>query len=113
MTFKQAIGGAVRKGERASLTVYTNSITRTAISEVTGEVRDTEIRYMKGYAVFNAEQIDGLAAHYTARLTQGSTPVGHPVGSIMLLLRRLARIPATPEETPITHLAPIASRAAL
>jgi hypothetical protein len=56
-------GGAVRKGERVSLTVYTISITRTRISEVTGE------------ELFNAEQIDGLAVHYTARLEPVRDPV--------------------------------------
>ncbi|MDN3277844.1 zincin-like metallopeptidase domain-containing protein [Frankia sp. RB7] len=68
MTFKQAIdlGGAVRKGERASLTVYANSITRIETVEATGEQTESEIHYMKGYSVFNTEQIDGLPAHYYA-----------------------------------------------
>ncbi|WLB90295.1 ArdC family protein [Bradyrhizobium japonicum] len=68
MTFKQALdlGGAVRKGERASLTVYANSITRTETNEATGEENASEIHYMKGYSVFNTEQIDGLPAHYNA-----------------------------------------------
>src|SRR4051794_14300056 len=67
MTFKQAIdlGGAVRKGERASLIVYANSITRTETVEATGEESESKIHYMKGYSVFNTEQIDGLPAHYT------------------------------------------------
>jgi len=68
MTFKQAInlGGAVRKGERASLTVYANSITRTETDEKTGEATDSEIHFLKGYSVFNTEQIDGLPTHYYA-----------------------------------------------
>lgn len=39
MTFKQAIdlGGGVRKGEKGSLTVYTDSITRTETSAESGE----------------------------------------------------------------------------
>ena len=68
MTFKQAIdlGGAVRKGERASLTVYANSLTRTNTNEATGEATESEIHYMKGYSVFNTEQIDGLPAQFYA-----------------------------------------------
>jgi antirestriction protein ArdC len=54
----------VRKGEKGSLTVYANKITRTEIDRKTGEENPTEIHYMKGYTVFNVEQIDGLPAHY-------------------------------------------------
>ncbi|TWB93216.1 hypothetical protein FBZ93_111255 [Bradyrhizobium macuxiense] len=35
--------------------------------EATGEERDTQIHYMKGYSVFNAEQIDGLPVSYHAQ----------------------------------------------
>jgi antirestriction protein ArdC len=66
MTFKQAIdlGGGVRKGEKGSLVVYADSITRTETDAATGEARESDIHFMKGYTVFNAEQIDGLPAHY-------------------------------------------------
>jgi hypothetical protein len=69
MTFRQAInlGGCVRKGEKGSLTVYADSITRTETDEQTGEENPQKIHYMKGYTVFNVEQIDGLPAHYYAR----------------------------------------------
>ena len=62
MTFKQAIdlGGCVRKGEKGSLTVYADTITRTETDSASGEKSDREIHYMKGYTVFNVEQIDGL-----------------------------------------------------
>jgi antirestriction protein ArdC len=66
MTFKQALdlGGAVRKGEKGSLVVYADSITRSETDQATGEESDREIHYMKGYTVFNVAQIDGLPAHY-------------------------------------------------
>jgi antirestriction protein ArdC len=69
MTFKQAInlGGCVRKGEKGSLTVYADKITRTETDEQTGEESAQDIHYMKGYTVFNVEQIDGLPAHYYTR----------------------------------------------
>jgi antirestriction protein ArdC len=68
LTFKQAfeLGGHVRKGEAGELVVYANSITRTE-TDAKGEETEREIPYMKGYTVFNAEQCDGLPAHYTAR----------------------------------------------
>jgi antirestriction protein ArdC len=66
MTFKQALdlGGAVRKGEKGSLTVYANTLTRAETDAATGEETEAAIHYLKGYTVFNTEQIDGLPAHY-------------------------------------------------
>ena len=68
MTFKQAheLGAHVRKGEHGSLVVYANTITRTETDEETGEESEHEIPFMKGYTVFNVEQIEGLPAHFTA-----------------------------------------------
>ena len=67
LTYKQAaeLGGQVRKGEKGSLVVYANSFTKTGTDEQGAEV-ETEIPFMKGYTVFNAEQIDGLPAHFYA-----------------------------------------------
>lgn len=66
MTFKQAIdlGGCVRKGEKGSLTVYADTLTRTELDAATGEESPQEIHYMKGYTVFNVEQIDGLPERF-------------------------------------------------
>ena len=68
MTYRQAqeIGGQVRKGERGSLVVYANSITKTETNEQ-GEDIEREIPFMKGYTVFNVEQVDGLPQHYYAQ----------------------------------------------
>jgi antirestriction protein ArdC len=68
MTFRQAVelGGSVRKGEKGSLTVFASSLTRTETDESTGETAAPEIHYLKGYTVFNVEQIDGLPQHYYA-----------------------------------------------
>lgn len=68
MTFKQALelGACVRKGEHGSLVVYANSITKTETNEK-GEDTEREIPFMKGYTVFNVEQIEGLPAHYYAK----------------------------------------------
>jgi antirestriction protein ArdC len=65
MTFKQALElqANVRKGEKGSLVVYANAITRTEEGD-NGEETEREIHYMKGYTVFNVEQIDGLPGQY-------------------------------------------------
>jgi antirestriction protein ArdC len=65
LTFKQAIalGANVRKGEHGELVVYADRITRTGTNHK-GEEVERSIPFMKGYTVFNAEQREGLPAHY-------------------------------------------------
>ena len=69
MTFKQALefSAYVRKGETGSLVVYADKITRTETDAATGEEAERAIPFMKGYTVFNVEQIDGLPAHFFAK----------------------------------------------
>jgi antirestriction protein ArdC len=69
MTFKQAseLKANVRKGEHGSLVVYADKITRKETDGRTGEEAEREIPFMKGYTVFNVEQIDGLPEHYYAK----------------------------------------------
>ncbi|MGE3993158.1 ArdC family protein [Pseudorhodoplanes sp.] len=69
MTFKQAfaLGGHVRKGERGSLVVYASSVKRTEDDPDTGEEQERSIPFMKGYTVFNVEQVEGLPAQYYAQ----------------------------------------------
>lgn len=68
MTFKQAkeLGAHVKKGEKGTLVVYASTITREEAGEE-GEAQTREIPFMKGYTVFNVEQIEGLPAHYHAK----------------------------------------------
>lgn len=68
MTFKQAqeLGAHVRKGEQGSLVVYANTITKTEEGE-NGQDEERKIPFMKGYTVFNVEQIEGLPEHYAAK----------------------------------------------
>lgn len=68
MTYKQAetLGAQVRKGEHGSLVVYADKITKTETDDQ-GKEAERQIPFMKGYTVFNVEQIDGLPAHYTAK----------------------------------------------
>ena len=66
MTYRQAVelGAHVRKGEKGSPVVYANSITRNETDSGVEVARD--IHFLKGYTVFNVEQIEGLPAQYTA-----------------------------------------------
>lgn len=68
MTFRQAreLGGHVRKGEKGSPVVYANTIQRTELDEKSGDELDVTIPFMKGYTVFNVDQIEDLPAHYYA-----------------------------------------------
>jgi antirestriction protein ArdC len=77
MTFKQAseLDAHIRKGEKGSLVVYANAITRTERDDKTGEDVEHEIPYMKGYTVFNVEQIEGLPEVYYAKAAPNPDPV--------------------------------------
>lgn len=68
MTFKQALelGAHVRKGEKGSLVVYADTITRTEVGE-NGQDSEAVIPFMKGYTVFNVEQIENLPPQYHAK----------------------------------------------
>lgn len=68
MTFRQAkeLGAHVRKGEKGALVVYADTFTRKEENESGKEV-ERNIPFMKGYTVFNVEQIEGLPAHFHAR----------------------------------------------
>lgn len=72
MTFKQAkeFDAHVKKGERGNLVVYANTITKTEETSDGGE-EERIIPFMKGYSVFNVEQIEGLPEHYYAEPPKG------------------------------------------
>jgi antirestriction protein ArdC len=77
MTYRQAsgLGAHVRKGEKGELVVYADRIRRTEVDADTGEEREHEIPFMKGYTVFNVEQIEGLPAHFYAPAEPQIDPV--------------------------------------
>jgi antirestriction protein ArdC len=83
MTFKQALalGANVRKGEKGSLVVYADKIIRTETDGKTGEESEHAIPFMKGYTVFNAEQIDGLSDLYVAKPAP-QTPTIQRIGRV-------------------------------
>ena len=67
LTYKQAseLGGQVRKGEKGSLVVYADKFKKEGTDDK-GAAVEIEIPFMKGYTVFNAEQIDNLPGHFYA-----------------------------------------------
>jgi len=73
MTFRQALelGGAVRKGQKGTMVVYANRITRQETNDQ-GEDVERSIPFLKAYTVFNVEQIDGLPERF--RQTAPSLP---------------------------------------
>lgn len=77
LTYKQAqeLGGQVRKGEKGSLVVYANTISRTQTDEATGEEMERDVPFLKGYTVVNAEQVEGLPAHFYAMQQPALDPV--------------------------------------
>jgi len=77
MTFKQAreLGGHVRKDEHGSLVVYASTLTRTEEDTQTGEELERSIPFMKGYTVFNVEQVKGLPAQYYAQPVPCEDPI--------------------------------------
>lgn len=68
MTYRQAgaLGGQVRRGETGSISVYYSAIKRTETDPRTGQEAERNIRFLRHYTVFNADQIDGLPSHYYA-----------------------------------------------
>jgi antirestriction protein ArdC len=68
MTFRQAmaLNAHVRKGEHGTTVVYASTFKKTETDEDTGEETEHDVPFMKGYTVFNVEQIDGLPDHYYA-----------------------------------------------
>jgi len=93
MTFKQAteLDGHIRKGEKGSLVVYADSITRKETDDKTGDGIEREIPILKGYTVFNVDQIDGLPAVFYAK----ATPQLDPVARIERADRFIAALNAT------------------
>lgn len=77
MTYRQAseLNAHVRQGGKGSAVVYANAITRTERDDKTGQDVEREIPYLKGYTVFNVEQIEGLPEIYYAKAVPTLDPV--------------------------------------
>ena len=69
MTFKQALelGGCVKKGQKATKSVFYGSIEKEDENRAEGEEDKRRIRFAKTNNVFNADQIEGLPEEYYIR----------------------------------------------
>ncbi len=67
LTYKQAqeLKGQVKKGEKGTTVVYYSTFDKKEEAE-DGTEETAKIPFMKGYTVFNVEQIEGLPAHFYA-----------------------------------------------
>lgn len=65
MTYRQCqkLGGQVRKGEKSTIAFFYKSYTK-EIENAEGEPDTENRRVLKAYAVFNADQCDGLPSFY-------------------------------------------------
>ncbi|PKP66601.1 MAG: antirestriction protein [Alphaproteobacteria bacterium HGW-Alphaproteobacteria-7] len=65
MTYRQcqALGGQVRQGEKSTIAIFYKSYTK-EVETSEGETDTENRRVLKAYAVFNADQCDGLPAFY-------------------------------------------------
>lgn len=77
MTFRQAtqLDGHIRKGAKGSLVVYADSVTRKETDDRTGDEIERGIPFLKGYTVFNVEQIEDLPEVYYAKVTPALDPI--------------------------------------
>lgn len=77
ITFKQSheLGAHVRKGEHGSLVVYASKTTRTETDPQTGSETERDIPFLRGYTVFNVEQVEGLPPQFYATVANTLDPV--------------------------------------
>lgn len=82
MTYRQcqALGGQVRKGEKSTIAIFYKSYTK-EVETSDGEADTENRRVLKAYAVFNADQCDGLPAFYHPKpLVAALEPEGREEG---------------------------------
>ena len=59
------LGVQVRKGSKGQLVIYADKMRKTETDDADQD-REVEIPFMKGYTVFNVDQIEGLPETYYA-----------------------------------------------
>jgi antirestriction protein ArdC len=93
MTFRQALelDAHVRKGETGTLVVYASSF-KVDENSTDDDKTEREVHYLKGYAVFNVEQIEGLPAQYTAQLHAEPNPAARIATAEAFVARSQATI---------------------
>ena len=71
MTARQAgeLGGHLRRGARASISVYASTFRKQGQPSLGGEASAKLIRFLRSYVVYNADDIEGLPGYYYPRET--------------------------------------------
>ncbi|WP_339688362.1 zincin-like metallopeptidase domain-containing protein [uncultured Parasphingorhabdus sp.] len=66
MTYRQCakLGGQVRNGEKSTIAIFYKSYTKEVEAADHSEVQEEARRVLKSYAIFNADQCDGLPERY-------------------------------------------------
>lgn len=66
MTYAQAktLGGQVRKGAKSTIAIFYKSYSKEVHAPDSGETSEEARRVMRAYAVFNADQVDGLPERF-------------------------------------------------
>lgn len=66
MTYAQAakLGAQVRKGEKSTIAIFYKSYVKEVAASEGGDLEEETRRVLKSYAVFNADQIDGLESRF-------------------------------------------------
>lgn len=75
MTFKAAkdMGASVRKGAKAELAFFVGTFTAKDEAEG-GDETERQVRFLKSYCAFNADEIDGLPSRYYRRAERNELP---------------------------------------
>lgn len=89
-TFRQALerGAHVRKGERGAFVIFYKDLRRDQETETDDEPAPRTWRVLRGYIVFNRDQIDGLDPEPARACAPAEAPAGDAFAA------RFARIPA-------------------
>ena len=93
LTFNQAkeAGAHVKKGAKGSLVVYADRIRKHETGD-DGEESEHDIFFMKGYTVFNVEQVDALPEHFYATAAPQLDPVARIEAADLFFANTLADI---------------------
>jgi antirestriction protein ArdC len=89
LTFRQAreLGGHVRKGEKGIQIVYASKFRKKLEDPETGEEKEEERHFLKGYYVFNIEQTEGLPKHLYRQIEP--KPLENRVDEVETFIARL------------------------
>jgi len=77
MTYAQAaaLGGQVRKGEKATIAIFYKTYAKRSHDEATGEEVTENRRVLRSYHVFNADQVEGLPARFHLHPPYAERPI--------------------------------------